>query len=92
MHYSGYTLAQLRPLITTVLQCCRDPFKHHHAVYDKYAGPKYKEASTYVERELKAGFSLDFPSTPLVASSPLYETHHGFEYGTSGSALISAQS
>ncbi|KAH8891397.1 hypothetical protein GQ53DRAFT_155300 [Thozetella sp. PMI_491] len=64
VHYSGYVFEQLKPLVTMILECCQDPVKHHRAVYEKYCGPKFKEAATYVKRELKAGFTLDFHNYP----------------------------
>ena len=55
-HYSGYTWSQVRPLVCTILQCCRDPTTHHGAVFDKYASNKFKKASSYVEEEVQRGF------------------------------------
>ncbi|KAK4203302.1 putative G2/mitotic-specific cyclin-3 [Triangularia verruculosa] len=60
IHYSGYTLSQLKPLINMMFECCRDPRKHHSAVYDKYASPKYKNASTYVESKMLRGVTLAY--------------------------------
>ncbi|KAK4163579.1 G2/mitotic-specific cyclin-4 [Cladorrhinum sp. PSN259] len=58
IHYSGYTLSQLRPLINMMYECCRDPRKHHGAVFDKYSSPKYKNASTFIEGKMLTGLSL----------------------------------
>ncbi|KAK3378374.1 cyclin-like protein [Podospora didyma] len=58
VHYSGYTMDQLRPLLAMLVQCCENPRKHHGAVFDKYAGSRYKNASTFVEGEMGKGFSL----------------------------------
>lgn len=58
VHYSGYTLSQLKPLIKMMWECCLDPRKHHSAVYDKYSSPKYKQASTYVEGKIGRGITL----------------------------------
>ncbi|KAK4192921.1 cyclin-like protein [Podospora australis] len=58
VHYSGYTLSQLKPLINMLWECCLDPRKHHAAVYDKYSSPKYKQASTYVESKIGRGVTL----------------------------------
>ncbi|KAK1754715.1 hypothetical protein QBC47DRAFT_224790 [Echria macrotheca] len=71
-HYSGYTMNQLKPLVTMILDCCQDARKHHAAVFEKYASPKYKKASTYVEGEMLKGFKLVLPSY-LVRSSQLVE-------------------
>jgi G2/mitotic-specific cyclin 3/4 len=57
-HFSGYTYAQLRQLLQTILDCCEAPQKHHSAVYEKYADKRFKRSSTYVESQMKRGFSL----------------------------------
>ncbi|KAF2759108.1 G2/mitotic-specific cyclin 3 [Pseudovirgaria hyperparasitica] len=61
IHYSGYTLNQLRHLVNTILECCEDPRKHHQAVFDKYADKKYRSASIYVETELRRGWCMPQP-------------------------------
>ncbi|EUC48850.1 hypothetical protein COCMIDRAFT_33717 [Bipolaris oryzae ATCC 44560] len=62
VHYSGYTLTQLRQLITVILECCDNPQKHHAAVYEKYTDKRYKRASIFVEAEISKGFSLPLMS------------------------------
>lgn len=57
-HFSGYTYAQLRQLLQTILDCCSEPRKHHSAVFDKYADKRFKRSSTYVESQIQRGFSL----------------------------------
>ncbi|RMZ88683.1 hypothetical protein DV736_g4078, partial [Chaetothyriales sp. CBS 134916] len=56
--YSGYTFAQLRPLVRLLLECCENPRKHHAAVFNKYGDKRYKRASAFVEAELQRGFRL----------------------------------
>ncbi|KAG9194108.1 hypothetical protein G6011_04143 [Alternaria panax] len=68
VHYSGYTLTQLRQLITVILECCDNPQKHHAAVYEKYTDKRYKRASIFVEAEISKGFSLPFVSRDSLAS------------------------
>jgi Cyclin, C-terminal domain len=68
VHYSGYTMTQLKPLVVMISECCHDPRKHHSAVYEKYAAAKYKRASTYVEEQLGKGFTLPF--APALAQLP----------------------
>ncbi|RMZ77425.1 hypothetical protein DV738_g4413, partial [Chaetothyriales sp. CBS 135597] len=58
VHYSGYTFAQLRPLLRLLLECCENPRKHHAAVFNKYSDKRYKRASAFVEAELHRGFRL----------------------------------
>ncbi|KAG6001311.1 hypothetical protein E4U54_001106 [Claviceps lovelessii] len=58
VHYSGYTWAQLRPLVTIMIECCEHPHRHHSAVFEKYQEKRFKEASTVVQNALDAGFSL----------------------------------
>ncbi|KAK4041813.1 cyclin-like protein [Parachaetomium inaequale] len=58
VHYSGYTLAQLKPLVKMLFECCQYPRKHHSAVYEKYATPKYKQSSTFVEGKMASGLTL----------------------------------
>ncbi|PSN65830.1 hypothetical protein BS50DRAFT_398521 [Corynespora cassiicola Philippines] len=61
VHYSGYTLAQLRPLVSVIVECCENPQKHHAAVYEKYTDKRYKRAAIFVEGEVGKGFH--FPSS-----------------------------
>ncbi|KAI4669537.1 uncharacterized protein J4E79_001581 [Alternaria viburni] len=68
VHYSGYTLTQLRHLISVILECCDNPQKHHAAVYEKYTDKRYKRASIFVEAEVSKGFSLPFVSRDSLAS------------------------
>jgi G2/mitotic-specific cyclin 3/4 len=68
VHYSGYTLSQLRQLISIMLECCDNPQKHHGAVYDKYVDKRYKRASVFVEAEINKGFQLPFASRESFAS------------------------
>ncbi|KAF1945877.1 hypothetical protein EJ02DRAFT_441427 [Clathrospora elynae] len=68
VHYSGYTLTQLRQLISVILECCDNPQKHHAAVYEKYQDKRYKRASIFVEAEVAKGFSLPFVSRDSLAS------------------------
>lgn len=60
VHYSGYTWAQIKPLVAMILECCRSPQKHHAAVYEKYSDRRFKKASTFVEEVLHKGFVLPF--------------------------------
>lgn len=53
-------MSQLKPLINMMFECCREPRKHHSAVYDKYSSPKYKNASTYVEAKMLRGVTLSY--------------------------------
>ncbi|KAJ8103862.1 cyclin-like protein [Lipomyces tetrasporus] len=48
VNYSGYTLAQLRPVMNVLIECCRNPKEHHRAIYEKYCDRKYKKAALYV--------------------------------------------
>ncbi|OAK95347.1 hypothetical protein IQ06DRAFT_58617 [Phaeosphaeriaceae sp. SRC1lsM3a] len=68
VHYSGYTMSQLRQLLSTILECCDNPQKHHAAVYEKYTDKRYKRASIFVEAEISKGFSLPFMSRDSLAS------------------------
>ncbi|ODQ67551.1 hypothetical protein NADFUDRAFT_64663 [Nadsonia fulvescens var. elongata DSM 6958] len=46
--YSGYTLKQLEPLMVVLLECCKNPKKHHKAIFEKYADRKFRKASVFV--------------------------------------------
>ncbi|CEJ58251.1 Putative G2/mitotic-specific cyclin cdc13 [Penicillium brasilianum] len=61
-HYSGYLYAQLVPVMSTMLECCEDPQRHHLAIYEKYSDRRFKRASTFVETEIKGGFKLPRPT------------------------------
>jgi hypothetical protein len=41
-----------------LFECCQYARKHHLAVYDKYATPKYKQSSTFVEAKMASGITL----------------------------------
>jgi len=62
-------MAQLKPLISMIFDCCQDARKHHSAVFEKYASQKFKKAATYVQAEIKKGFQISFPSPPMLRSS-----------------------
>jgi len=59
--YSNYTYSQLRQLLGVMVECCEDPIKHHHAVFDKYQDKRYKRASLFVQTEMQNGFQLPGP-------------------------------
>ncbi|KAF1359782.1 hypothetical protein EJ07DRAFT_165877 [Lizonia empirigonia] len=67
VHYSGYTISQLRQLVSCVMECCGNPQKHHAAVYEKYTDKRYKRASIFVETEIAKGFQLPFASRGSLA-------------------------
>lgn len=71
IHYSGYTLSQLKPLVMMIFDCCQDGRKHHGAVFEKYSSPKYKKASTFVEGEVAKGFNVPILSTSAQLRSQL---------------------
>ncbi len=76
-----------------ILECCQDPHKHHNAVHEKYAGSKYKRASTYVEGEVKKGFTLHFPSASLITmGTSSIDGASRLDYGNVGPVLIPAES
>ncbi|KAJ5690586.1 G2/mitotic-specific cyclin-4 [Penicillium macrosclerotiorum] len=60
--YSGYLYDQLIPVMSTMLECCEDPQRHHQAIYEKYSDRRFKRASLYVEAEMKRGFNLSRPT------------------------------
>lgn len=67
VHYSGYTLNQLRQLVSIMLECCENPQKHHAAVYEKYTDKRYKRAAIFVATEISKGFQLPFASRDSLA-------------------------
>jgi G2/mitotic-specific cyclin 3/4 len=64
-YYSGYTWAQLKQLVTMMMECCEDPAKHHAAVYEKYSDRRYKRASLFVKGEMESGFVLPTSHSPM---------------------------
>ncbi|KAK2745436.1 hypothetical protein FQN57_003779 [Myotisia sp. PD_48] len=58
VYHSNYTFAQLHPLITIILECCKCPQRHHLAVYEKYADKRFKRASYFVEKEVMDGYCV----------------------------------
>ncbi|KAI0205397.1 cyclin-like protein [Astrocystis sublimbata] len=82
VHYSGYTFEQLKPLVATLLDCCRHARKHHGAVFEKYADKRYKQASTYVEEAIIIrGYTLPFEPR---LSKPLSDGFYVSETSTYG--------
>lgn len=71
VHYSGYTLQQLRQLLMVMLECCETPQKHHLAIFDKYTEKRFKRASIFVETEITKGFRLPFASRDSSAGNGL---------------------
>ncbi|KAF3047091.1 hypothetical protein E8E12_011142 [Didymella heteroderae] len=67
VHYSGYTMSQLRQLVSCIMECCDNPQKHHAAVYEKYTDKRYKRASIFVEAEIAKGFQLPYASRDSLA-------------------------
>jgi hypothetical protein len=51
-----------------IMECCRNPSKHHSAVFEKYSDRRYKRASLFVQAEIEKGFilpSLQFANSRL---------------------------
>ena len=78
--YSNYTYSQLRQLLGVMVECCEDPHKHHHAVFDKYQDKRYKRASLFVQGEMQNGFQL--PGTSRVSSSGWFDNTQGWRRPT----------
>ncbi|KAI1801038.1 cyclin-like protein [Daldinia bambusicola] len=60
VHYSGYTFAQLKPLVGMIFDCCRIARKHHRAVFEKYSTRLFKRVALFVEEQIIHGFRLPF--------------------------------
>ncbi|KAJ5782555.1 hypothetical protein N7457_004329 [Penicillium paradoxum] len=60
--YSGYLYAQLIPVLTTMMECCENPRRHHAAIFEKYSDRRFKRAALFVEAELATDFALPEPS------------------------------
>jgi len=78
--YSNYTYSQLRQLLGVMVECCEDPQKHHHAVFDKYQDKRYKRASLFVQGEMQNGFQL--PGTSRVSSSGWFDNTQSWRRAT----------
>lgn len=93
VHYSGYTLSQLKPLVKMLFECCEYPRKHHSAVYEKYATPKYKLSSTFVEDKMATGVTLSqlYTGTLGQDASSLLEDDMASQYQAPRNNLISIQ-
>ncbi|KAI4601944.1 hypothetical protein KJ359_010810 [Pestalotiopsis sp. 9143b] len=74
VHYSGYTFAQLQPMVNMILDCCTIAKKHHQAVFEKYSDKRYKKCSLYVEGQLNKGFYLEAPHAMPPALNGRYES------------------
>ena len=66
-----------------IMDCCRNPAKHHSAVFEKYSDRRYKRASLFVQAETDKGFilpSLHYPnSRPSLPSLEDIEAHMPYE-------------
>ncbi|KAI9790345.1 MAG: hypothetical protein M1833_001946 [Piccolia ochrophora] len=60
VHYSGYTVDQLHPLMHMMVECLEFPEKHHAAVFSKYSDRRYKRASLFTEGEMQKGYVLPY--------------------------------
>jgi hypothetical protein len=47
-----------------IMECCRNPAKHHAAVFEKYSDRRFKRASLFVQTEMEKGFMLPSPQYP----------------------------
>ncbi|CAI7643834.1 unnamed protein product [Penicillium viridicatum] len=56
--YSGYLYSQLTPVLSTLMECCENPRRHHAAIFEKYSDRRYRRASMFVEAELATDFVL----------------------------------
>lgn len=96
IHYSGYTWAQLKPLVAMILECCRSPQKHHSAVYEKYCDRRFKKSSIFVQDELAKGFALpfqnDIPRLSLRSPMDEHSAQIRFPPPESRGVLISTES
>lgn len=78
VYYSGYTYAQLKPLLSMVFECLDAPEKHHSAVFQKYSDKRYKRASHFVEGKMQQGFVLPRVERyyrPSISPANSYEYH-----------------
>lgn len=90
-HYSGYTLAQLKPLVSLIFECCSDQVMHHWAVYDKYQGARFKHVSVFVRSEISKGFRLSFEPAAIECGTNhriLDEFTTSMQYAISSDRLI----
>ncbi|KAI2466700.1 cyclin-like protein [Annulohypoxylon bovei var. microspora] len=60
VHYAGYTFSQLKPLMATIMECCYNGRRHHHAIYEKYCTRQFKCASVFVANMVAKGYTLPF--------------------------------
>ena len=52
-----------------IIECCRNPEKHHAAVFEKYTDRRYKRASLFVQAEMEKGFILPAVQYPISRQS-----------------------
>ncbi|KAI5294880.1 B-type cyclin [Ascosphaera atra] len=62
IHYSGYTYAQLHPVMLLLLDCVEHARRHHATVHEKYSHRRVRRASCFVEGEMSRGFRIADPS------------------------------
>lgn len=48
VYFSGYTEAQLRPLVDMMIGCCQNAQTHHRSIYRKYSDARFKWVSLHV--------------------------------------------
>ncbi|KAI1847201.1 hypothetical protein JX266_006741 [Neoarthrinium moseri] len=87
VHYSGYTYAQLQPLVAMILECCTIAEKHHQAVLEKYADKRFKKCALFVRGQIKGGFRLEPAQAPAPARDVRYDD---FPYSWSSANMESS--
>lgn len=70
VHYSGYTYNQLKPLLDMMVDCLREPDKHHGAVFEKYSDRRFKGASHFAADQMRRGFGLPHQPPRLTMQVP----------------------
>ena len=58
IHFSGYTLGQLKPLVTKIYECLENAKRHHGAIFDKYTDERFNKVSLHVQRFMTSCSSI----------------------------------
>lgn len=86
MYYSNYTWEQIRPLMSTIVECCEDARMHHTAVYEKYADRRYRRASLFTEAELSHGWVI--PGTQPAQTQQVQTQQSAPVFGGASASLV----
>lgn len=56
-YFSGYTEAQLQPVVELISKCCYDPQTHHRSIFKKYSDARFRWVSVLVSNWIEVNIN-----------------------------------